>query len=85
MKDQVLIEKREVKYLGHFITDGLSGDRDIERQHCSLYAQGNMLIRKSYMCSDSVMIHQILLFVNVHWSAMVELQKQFHTKTVCRI
>lgn len=44
----------EVKYLGHYITDDLSDDRDIFRQRRMMYAQANMLIRKFSMCSGSV-------------------------------
>ena len=46
----------EVKYLGHYLTDDLSDDRDIQRQYRMMYAQANMLIRKFSMCSSSVKI-----------------------------
>ena len=61
LNGQVLCAKREVKYLGHFITDDLSDDRDIERQRRSLYAQGNMLIRKLHMCSENVKVRLLKL------------------------
>ena len=32
----------EVRYLGHYITDDLSDDRDIHRQYCMMYSQANM-------------------------------------------
>ena len=51
-----LIECEEVKYLGHIITNTLRDDKDILRQRCVLYAQGNMLVRKFYMCSIEVKI-----------------------------
>ena len=41
----------DFKYLGHFICDSLSDKMDIERQRRKLYAQGNSLIRKFYMCT----------------------------------
>ena len=44
----------EVKYLGHYITDDLSDDRDIHRQYCMTYAHTNMLNCKFSMCSLSV-------------------------------
>ena len=44
----------EVKYLGHVITADLRDDKDNERQRRVLYAQGNMLVRKFYMCSEDV-------------------------------
>ena len=45
---------KEVKYLGHCISDDLTDDKDIHRQCCKLYAQANMLKRKLYMCSTDV-------------------------------
>lgn len=50
----VLTHSNEVKYLGHFLTDDWSDDRDIKRQYCKLYAQANMLLRKFSMCSSDV-------------------------------
>ena len=44
----------EVKYLGHYLTNDLSDDRDIYRQRRMLYAQANMIVRKFSMCSASV-------------------------------
>lgn len=35
---------KEIKYLERYISDDLSDDRDICRQHHMLYAQANMLI-----------------------------------------
>ena len=49
----------ETKYLGHFLTDDLSDDRDIYRQCRKLYAQGNTLVRKFHMCSRNV---KVILF-----------------------
>lgn len=47
-------EVSHVKYLGHYISNDLKDDKDIMRQCRQLYAQGNMLIRKFYMCSNQV-------------------------------
>ena len=44
----------ETKYLGHYLSDDLSDDRDIHRQCSKLYAQANMLKRKFHMCSPEV-------------------------------
>ena len=44
------------KYLGHCINDELSDDDDMTRQHNKIYAQGNALIRKFYMCTENVKI-----------------------------
>ena len=45
---------RELKYLGHIISDDLSDDSDILRQCRKIYAQANMLLRKFSMCSVNV-------------------------------
>ena len=39
------------KYLGHYITDFLSDDDDINRQRRTLFVQGNIILRKFNMCS----------------------------------
>ena len=39
------------KYLGHYITDDLSDDDDINRQRRTLFVQGNIMLRKFNMCS----------------------------------
>ena len=44
------------KYLGHCINDKLSDDDDMTRQRNKIYAQGNALIRKFYMCTENVKI-----------------------------
>ena len=42
---------RKYKYLRHIITEDLCDNDDISRQYKRIYAQGNVLIRKFYMCS----------------------------------
>ena len=42
------------KYLGHYISNDLNDNLDIKRQCRQIYAQGNSLIRKFYMCSVEV-------------------------------
>ena len=49
-------ESTSVKYLGHFITNDMKDDKDIMRQCRLLYVQGNMLLRKFYMCSSNVKV-----------------------------
>ena len=56
----------DFKYLGHFITDNLSDKLDIERQRRKLYAQGNSLIRKFYMCT----LETKLMLFNTYCSSM---------------
>ena len=43
-----------VKYLGHSLTSDLKDDDDIARQCRVLYAQGNILLRKFFMCTLDV-------------------------------
>ena len=56
LSGSALNECREVKYLGHVITNDLSDDIDIYRQCRKLYGQANMLCRRFSMCSVSVKI-----------------------------
>jgi len=42
------------KYLGNYISDDPSDDDDINRQHRTLYVQGNIILRKFSMCSLEV-------------------------------
>ncbi len=46
----------KVKYLGHFITERMTDDEDIERQRCMMYIQANILLRKFSFCSDEVKV-----------------------------
>ena len=43
-------------YLGHIICNDSSDDMDILRQRRKIYAQGNSIMRKFYMCSDDVKV-----------------------------
>ena len=45
-----------VKYLGHIICSDSKDDKDIMRQCRQLYACGNVLLRKCYMCITDVKI-----------------------------
>ena len=54
LNDNILPRVNQCKYLGHVITDDLKDDNDIARQYKIIYAHGNALIRKFYMCSDHV-------------------------------
>ena len=48
--------KKEVKYLGHYVREDFTDDRDIMRQRQYLYAKGNMLKKRFYMCSTDVKV-----------------------------
>ena len=54
LNDNILPRVNQCKYIGHVITDDLKDDNDIARQYKRMYALGNDLIVKLYMCSDHV-------------------------------
>ena len=56
LNGDVISEVESTKYLGQFITNDLSDNLDIERQCKKLYIQGNIIMRKFYMCSLDVKI-----------------------------
>ena len=45
------------KYLGLCISDYLSDDDDMTTQYRQIYAQGNALLRKCFMCAEYVRIN----------------------------
>ncbi|KAL0832810.1 hypothetical protein ABMA28_000972 [Loxostege sticticalis] len=47
------------KYLGHWVTDSLSDDEDIERERRALAVRGNMLARRFARCTEPV---KLILF-----------------------
>ena len=49
------------KYLGHYITDDLSDDDDINRQRRTLFVQGNIILRKFNTCSLGLTVLLIVL------------------------
>ena len=55
------------KYLGHYITEDLSDDADINGQRRTLFVQGNIImLRKFYMRSIDVKLTLFhTLFINV--------------------
>ena len=67
------------KYRGHYITDDLSDDDDINRQRRTLFVHGDIILRKFNMCSLCVK-HTLsyLLFTYVYSTTLVELQKIYH-------
>ena len=67
------------KYLGHYITDDLSDDDDINRQRRTLFVQGNIILRKFNVflgCEAHTLSY--LLFTHVYSTTLVELQKIYH-------
>ena len=56
LNNVLLTRVTKYKYLGHCISDDLSDDDDMARQYRQIYAQGNALLRKFFMCTESVKI-----------------------------
>ncbi len=57
LSGEVLNVCNKIKYLGHFCTDELNDDADIERQCRRLYAQSNTLVWKFHMCTPEVKVN----------------------------
>ena len=69
------------KYLlGHYITDDLSDDDDINRQRRTLFVQGNIILRKFNNVFLGCETHTLsyLLFTYVYSTTLVELQKIYY-------
>ena len=55
LTNRVAIDKvSNCKYFSHCINDKLIDDDDIARQSKQIYVQGNALVRKFYMCTETV-------------------------------
>ena len=73
VNDTAIVTVSNCKYLGHCINGELHDDDDMARQCKQLYAQGNALIRKFYMCTETVKImlfnsHCTSLYTSDMWS-----------------
>ena len=66
------------KYLGHYITDDLSDDDDINRKRRTLFVQGNIILRKFNMCSLGV---KLTLF-RTYYSPMYTAQLWWNYKKI---
>ena len=69
LSNEPLTEVKEVKYLGHFITDDGKDDKDILNACGQLYAQGNTLIRKLHMCTEKVKIKLFVTYCSQFYCA----------------
>ena len=56
MNEENIEVVKKYTYLGHILCDTLSDDLDIFRQRKKIFAQGNSLLRKFYMCTIEVKI-----------------------------
>jgi hypothetical protein len=66
---EYLTEVKEVKYLGHIITDDGKDDKDILIARGKLYAQGNSLLRKFHMCTEKVKIKLFVTYCSQFYCA----------------
>lgn len=62
LSGSALVACKEVRYLGHIISNDLSDDKDMYWQCRKLYAQANMLRRKLFMCSVPVKVQLFRTF-----------------------
>ena len=80
---ETIQEVDNVKYLGHFISNTLRDDKDILRQCRQLYARGNMLLRKFYMCSTEVKLTLLRTFCSPMYTA--QLWRNFTVASIHRL
>ena len=71
LSGSALTESNEVKYLGHFICNDLSDDKDMYRQCRRLYAQANTLCRKFMSCSVPVKLTLFRTFCTPLYTAQL--------------
>ena len=62
---------KSFKYLGHYISDDLRDDLDIQRQCRQLYRQGNMLIRRFNHCTPEVKVSLFRSFCSPLYTAQL--------------
>ena len=62
---------KKYTYLGHIICDSLSDDDDIARQRKKIFAVGNCLLRKFYMCSTDVKVTLFKSYCSSFYSAQL--------------
>ena len=68
------------KYLGHYITEDLSDDIDINRQSRTLFVQGNIILRKFYMCSIDVKLTLFRIYCSPMYSVQLWWNKKIYYK-----
>ena len=73
LNNVLLTRVTKYKYIGHCISDDLSDDDDMARQYRQIYAQGNALLRKFFMWTESVKITLFRSFCSSLLRTMVEL------------
>ena len=75
------------KYLGHYITDYLSDDEDINRQRRTLFVQGYIILRKFNMCSLGVKLTLFRTYCSPMYTAQLFLvmSKYESTSYLCTL
>ena len=75
LNDEILTRVNKCKYLGHGLSEDLSDDDDMARQYKKMYAQGNALIRKCYMCTGDVkctlLNRTVLHYIHVSYGIII--------------
>ena len=73
------------KYLGHYITDDLSDDDDINRQRRTLLVQGNIILRKFNMtlCSLGVKLTLFRTYCSPMYTA--QLWRNYKKSTITKL
>ena len=71
------------KYLGHYITDDLSDDDDINRQRRTLFVQGNIILRKFNMCSLGVKLTLFRTYCSPMYTA--QLWRNYKKSTITKL
>ena len=75
-----LHEVTQTKYLGHILTNDLTGDKDVLRQCRQVYFQSNVLVRKFHMCIPEVKLTLFRTYCSPLYTSpiMVELQTELN-------
>ena len=77
LNNVLLTRVTKYKYLGHCISDDLSDDDDMARQYRQIYAQGNALLRKFFMCnvteSVKITLFRSFLYQFIYMRTMVSI------------
>ena len=86
LNDETLQRVNKYKYIGHIITEDLCDNYDMSRQYKIIYARCNALIRKFYMCTESVKRTLFKSYcISLYMPAVVLLYSRVNETTVCSI
>ena len=71
MNEENIEVVKKYTYLGHILCDTWSDDLDIFRQRNKIFAQGNSLLRKFYMCTIEVNITLFRSYCSYFYTAQL--------------